>query len=154
MQFDSPNSSNGSHTTIADLEGHLLVVEPLEYAEAVVTSLGNRDAVRATVHDITAGETHHDMLIFPKVLVGNLKGRIGSRVLAQLGKGTAKPGQNAPWVLNDMSSDQGAINDATRYLNDLTSSTLKPEPVTAPAIDVSGLTPEVLAALGNLTGKA
>jgi hypothetical protein len=53
-----------------------------------------------------------------------------------------------------MSSDQGAINDATRYLNDLTANTLKPEPVTAPAIDMSGLTPEVLAALGNLTGKA
>ena len=153
MQFSAPStSSNG--TTVADLDGHLLVLEPIEYAAEIVTSLGTRDAVRATVHDITTSTTHHDMLIFPKVLVGGLKARIGDRVLATMGKGVAKPGQNAPWVLTDMSADPGAIADATRYLNGATAATLAPAPAavnqTAGGIE---LTPEILAALGNLTGK-
>lgn len=153
MEFTSPASAS-TGTSISDLEGHLLVIEPLEHAASIVTSNGPRDAIRATVHDITTSTTHTDMLIFPKVLVGSLKGRIGQRVLATLGKGTAKPGQNAPWVLLDMSSDSGAVNDATRYLTTQTSNTLT-TPAAAPAADGSNieLTPELLAALGNLTGK-
>jgi len=150
MQFASP-AAGGTGTSISDLDGHLLVVEPLEHASSITTSNGPRDAIRATVHDITTSTTHDDMLIFPKVLVGSLKGRIGQRVLATLGRGIAKPGQNAPWVLNDMSSDPGAVNDATRYLNGRTASTIAaPAAAEAPAIE---LTPELLAALGNLQGK-
>lgn len=157
MEFTAP-AAGGTGTSISSLEGHLLVIEPHEYASNITTSNGPRDAIRATVHDITTSETHTDMLVFPKVLVGSLKGRIGQRVLATLGKGTAKPGQNAPWVLNDMSADPGAINDATRYLNQQISSTLTAPaaaPATATAPDGSSiqLTPELLAALGNLTGK-
>ena len=153
MEFASP-SAGSAGVSMADLDGHLLVVEPLEYATEIVTSNGPRDAIRATIHDITASETHTDVLIFPKVLVGSLKGRVGQRVLATLGKGTAKPGQNAPWVLSDMSGDPGSVNDATRYLTEQTSATLTAP--AAPAADASTmqLTPELLAALGNLTAKS
>jgi hypothetical protein len=150
MQFSAP-ATGGSGISISDLDGHLLVVEPLEHRAEIVTSNGPRDAIRATVHDITTNTTHEDMLIFPKVLVGSLKGRIGQRVLATLGKGAAKPGQNAPWVLVDMSGDPGSVNDATRYLTERTSSTIAAP--AQPADTGIELTPELLAALGNLTGK-
>lgn len=151
MEFTSPATGSSSGTTISDLEGHLLVIEPREYVENIVTSLGTRDAVSATVHDITTATTHTDMLIFPKVLIGSLKGRVGQRVLATLGRGVAKPGQQAPWVLTDMSNDSGAINDATRYLTDKTAASLSAP--SQPATSGMELTPEMLAALSNLTGK-
>jgi hypothetical protein len=99
--FAAPAAGGGSDVRPADLEGHLLVVEPLEYVASIPTSMGDKDAVRVTIHDITDTETYEDVLWFPKVLVGSLKGRVGQKVLAVLGKGTAKPGQSAPWVLID-----------------------------------------------------
>ncbi len=94
--FAAPAAGGGSDVRPADLEGHLLIVEPLEYVASIPTSMGDKDAVRVTIHDITDTATYEDVLWFPKVLVGSLKGRIGQKVLAVLGKGTAKPGQSAP----------------------------------------------------------
>ena len=96
--FAAPAAGGGSDVRPADLEGHLLIVEPLEYVASIPTSMGDKDAVRVTIHDITDTATYEDVLWFPKVLVGSLKGRIGQKVLAVLGKGTAKPGQSAPWI--------------------------------------------------------
>jgi hypothetical protein len=114
--FTSPGASGGTDIKPADLEGHLLVVEPLEYVESIPTSMGEKDAVRVTIHDISDNETYEDVLWFPKVLVGSLKGRVGQKVLAVLGKGNAKPGQNAPWILVDATSQGDAIKAATTYM--------------------------------------
>jgi hypothetical protein len=114
--FTSPGATGGTDIKPADLEGHLLVVEPLEYVESIPTSMGEKDAVRVTIHDISDNETYEDVLWFPKVLVGSLKGRVGQKVLAVLGKGNAKPGQNAPWILVDATSQGDAIKAATTYM--------------------------------------
>ena len=114
-EFASPGAAGGQFS-IADAEGHLVVIEVESYEQGVVTSLGEKDAIKATVHDIDAQATTEDALIFPKVLVGSLKGRVGQKVLATVGKGVAKPGQNAPWVLNDASGDAAAAARATAYL--------------------------------------
>ena len=114
--FTSPGATGGTDIKPADLEGHLLVVEPLEYVESIPTSMGEKDAVRVTIHDISDNETYEDVLWFPKVLVGSLKGRVGQKVLAVLGKGNAKPGQNAPWILVDATSQADAIKAATTYM--------------------------------------
>lgn len=85
----------------ADLDGELLLIEPSK-VEQVSTSLGEKEAVYAVVHVITgddAGTTHEDALIFPKVLVAQLRQQFGEQVLARLGQGKAKPGQSAPWKL-------------------------------------------------------
>ena len=119
--FAAPAAGGGSDVRPADLEGHLLVVEPQEYVESIPTSMGDKDAVRVTIHDITDTATYEDVLWFPKVLVGSLKGRIGQKVLAVLGKGTAKPGQSAPWILIDASTDDNCIAAATTYMNALAS---------------------------------
>jgi hypothetical protein len=123
IAFAAP-ASGGNVLKPADIEGHLLVVEPEGYRENMPTSMGESDAIQVTVHDITAGSTHHDILWFSRVLVGSLKSRIGQKVLGVMGKGDAKPGQTAPWVLIDASGDAASVQAATAYLTSATSAQL------------------------------
>ena len=116
LQFTSPATSGGAVLKPADLNGHLLVVEPEEFIENMPTSMGTSDAIRVTVHDVTDGISAESVLWFNKVLVANLKARIGQKVLAVMGQGTARPGQSAPWILVDASSEPTAVKAATEYL--------------------------------------
>jgi len=143
MQFAAPSTGGGSSASIADLDGHLVVVEPLEYIASMQTSFGDKDALRVTVHDINTSETHEDMLLFG-VIIGRLKGSIGSKVLGIIGRGVAKPGQAAPWTIEDASQTPAAVEAATAYLTGRVASSM-----TAPAAPAAG--PSALdAALGNL----
>ena len=114
MEFAAPAA--GSVLKPAEIEGHLLVVEPREYVQAMQTAMGESDAVRCTVHDITDSTTYDEVLWFSSVLVGSLKSRIGQKVLGVMGKGVAKPGQSAPWLLNDASGEAQAVEAAKKYL--------------------------------------
>lgn len=148
--FTAPGASSSADIKPADLEGHLLVVEPLEYVENMPTSMGEKDAVRVTIHDISEQVTHEDVLWFPRVLVGSLKGRIGQKVLAVLGKGTAKPGQSAPWVLIDATGQGDAVQAATAYITGLTAAGFtSTEPEVQQMAEESG-NPMLAAALGKL----
>lgn len=114
FEFSAPAS--GTVLKPADIEGHLLVVEPAEYVASITTAMGDSDAVRVDVHDISAGESYDGVLWFSTVLVSSLKAQIGRKVLAVMGKGVAKPGQTAPWTLVDASKDADAVKAATEYL--------------------------------------
>lgn len=159
-EFASPGAAGGQFN-VADHNGHLLVVEVESYEQGVVTSLGEKDAVKATVHDVDAQTTTEDALIFPKVLVGSLKGRVGQKVLGTLGQGVAKPGQNAPWVINDASGDAAAAARATAYLAAYaagqfaapaeTAPAAPAAPTAAPQVDLTD--PNVLAALQALQAQ-
>lgn len=127
----------------ADLEGHLVVVEPKEYIATMMTRYGEKDAIRVTVHDIHAQETHEDVLFFG-ALIGALKGQIGKRVLGVIGKGQAKPGQAPPWTITDASSSEQAVSAATAYLTGQVAATMA-----APAA-VDPQQSALDAALGNL----
>ena len=129
MEFASPNTG-GAGVKPADIEGHLLVIEPQEVIIEMQTSMGAADAVRCTVHDLTDQETSSDVLFFSRALVSSLRNRIGQRVLGTMGKGTAKPGQSAPWIIEDATSDPAAVKQATEYLTSRTAETL-----TAPSSD-------------------
>lgn len=144
MEFAAP-ASGGEGVTAAEVEGHILVVEPTALEEGVVTVHGPKDAIRCTVHDITAQATYTDCLWFGGYLVGGLKGRIGQRVLGMMGKGQAKPGQSAPWVLTDLSSEPKAVEAATAYLTGQVAAT-----VAAPAPAADSQQSALDAALGNL----
>lgn len=100
----------------AEIENHLLVVEPTEYIEKMATQMGESDAVRCRVHDITGKTTHDEVLWFSTVLVGSLRSRVGEKVLGVMSKGVAKPGQTAPWILQDASSVPEAVEAAKAYL--------------------------------------
>ena len=99
------------------------------------------------------------------MLVGSLKARIGQKVLATVGKGVAKPGQNAPWILTDASGDQAAAQRATAYLAAVaagqftapaTAAPAQPvaapvAPAAAPQVDLTD--PNVVAALAALQAQ-
>ena len=149
MQFAAPSTSAGAVLKPADLEGHLLVVEPEEFIENMPTAMGTTDAIRVTVHDITDGVSADGVLWFNKVLTRNLRDRIGQKVLAVMGQGTARPGQSAPWILIDASSQPDAVKAATEYLAGLD---LAADPDIAQAAEDSG-NPALAAALGKLGAK-
>lgn len=100
-QFASPASATGIEW--ATLNGCLLIIDVTEVVRDINTSMGVRDATRATVTVVdgpTPGVTFQDTLIFPKVLHSQTAPNVGRKVLGRLGQGQAKPGQNAPWMLN------------------------------------------------------
>lgn len=85
-----------------DHKGSLLVVEPLSLETGITTAFGEKDAIRANVYVLRAegSEDYLDTLIFPLVLLGQLKGQIGKKVVGRLATGIAKPGQKPPWKLD------------------------------------------------------
>jgi hypothetical protein len=102
--FDAPGSATG--LDLKEIEGRLLLIKPLAQETGINTSLGEKDAVRAdvTVLDGPDAPTEYvDILLFPRVLQGQVKSNIGTGRfnLGRLGKGVAKPGQQAPWKLAD-----------------------------------------------------
>lgn len=151
--FAAPAAGGGSDVRPADLEGHLLIVEPLEYVASIPTSMGDKDAVRVTIHDITDSATYEDVLWFPKVLVGSLKGRVGQKVLAVLGKGTAKPGQSAPWILVDATTDNDCVKAATAYLDSIAGNAFTAAVPEVEEIAAESGNPALAAALGKLGAR-
>jgi hypothetical protein len=101
--FDSPSSG----ARITDFENSLLLVKPTSREEQIPTTFGPADAIVADVVVLDGSETnpepYTDVYVFQKALQGQLKAKVGSGryVLGRLGKGTAKPGQSAPWLLTD-----------------------------------------------------
>lgn len=153
-----PPSSNTDTIKIKDLNGHLLILEPIEYKTGIKTEYGDADAIEVKVEDIDTGLTHDNVLFFNTALKNSLKGQIGNRVLARVGQGTAKPGKSAPWILLDATNDADAVAKANAFI---TGSLAAPAaaataPVAAaPAapIDPANLPPEVQALLAGLGAK-
>lgn len=139
-----------------ELNGHLVIVEVESYETGIVTANGERDAIRATVHDVDGQQTDEDVLIFPKVLVSNLRPRVGQKVLGRIGQGVAKPGQNAPWILNDASGDEAAAAKAVAYLKareagQFTAPAAQAAAAPTPAVDLDD--PNVKAAIAALAAQ-
>jgi hypothetical protein len=101
-----PFAAPASATAIqwADLNGSLLLIEVHNIEHDIPTTLGKKDAVRADVVVLDGsgqGDTYPDCLIFPKGLQGQLRARIGQKVLGRLGQGVAKAAQSPPWLLSE-----------------------------------------------------
>jgi len=90
--------------TWADHKGALLIIEPTGFEEGISTTFGLADAVKADVYVLTGPDTAEEFpsaLVFPKLLASQLKNQIGNKVVGRLGQGAAKPGQSAPWLLEE-----------------------------------------------------
>lgn len=114
--FASPGTP-GSGIDYAALHKHLLLIEPTSVEKDIKTVYGDKEAVRATVTVLDgpdAGTQHTDTLIFPGLLIGQLRGKIGEKVLGRLAQGNGKPGQKPPWLLTEASEDD--IKIGTAYL--------------------------------------
>jgi hypothetical protein len=104
---------------ITDYLGRLLLITPLELVEAIQTSVGTSDAVRADVVVLDGDDAPDElsgMLVFQKVLLAELKPRIGKSMLLGVLKTrpTTKKGQSDPYVLEIATDDQKEV--ARMYL--------------------------------------
>lgn len=102
MEFGKPGTSD--QFTIKDHVGSLVIVAVNGFIPQYATSFGLRDTIRAEIVVIDgpgAGTRYPDGMIFSSKMVPQLKGQIGSVVLGRVNLGRAKPGQNAPYVLDE-----------------------------------------------------
>lgn len=103
--------------TWADHKGSLLIIEPISFETGINTSFGSADAVKAHVTVLTGpdeAEEYPEALVFPKLLASQLRGSIGKKVVGRLNQGQAKPGQSAPWLLDEATADD--LEKAKAYL--------------------------------------
>ena len=116
-EFVSAAPPSGGGITWGDHKGALLIVQPLSYEAGINTSFGVSDAIKADVYVLTGPDTadeYLETLVFPKLLASQLKSQIGNKVVGRLGQGTAKPGQSAPWLLEEATTED--IEKARAFL--------------------------------------
>lgn len=154
MTFAAPSNAN-ENVKVADLANHLLIIDPVEYKTGIPTVHGEAEAIEVNVIDLDTGKQHSSLLWFNVALRNSLKGKIGQRVLAKIGQGTARAGKSAPWILIDATSDATALAKANAFLGSAGAKpAATPAPAAAPvAVDPNNLSPEVLALLGQLGAK-
>jgi len=156
MTFVAP-STGGDYIKVADLDGHLVLITPHQMKLDVETSMGASDAIECDVVDLDTNEEHLAMLFFNKALITALRPNIGAQVLGRIGKGTAKAGKSAPWILLDATSNPADVKKATDWLVAKASGTIAapaaatPAPAPAPADALND--PAVQALLAQLAAK-
>lgn len=108
-EFGAPSNATGIQWN--DLKGSLLLFKVHAVESGIKTVHGDAQAVRADVIVLDgdqADTVYADTLVFPKVLISQVKPRVGGMVLGRLGQGQAKPGQSKPWVLSEATeADKG-----------------------------------------------
>lgn len=116
--FVAPSTGGESRSGAkpAELEGHLLLIEPTEYKTNIPTQMGEAEAIACNVVDLDTNTEYPDTLFFGVGLRASLRNQIGKKVLARMGKGTAQVGKSAPWTLIDATADAAAVAKATAYI--------------------------------------
>ena len=147
--FTSPATS-GDSVKPADLQGHLIIIKPVEYKTGIQTTLGEAEAIEVDLVDLDTSEEHTSVLFFNIALRSALKSNIGKSVLARIGQGVAKPGKSAPWILIDATTDADAVAKATAYL---AGSIAAPASTGNKVVDGVEVTPEVAALMEKLGAK-
>lgn len=117
MPFAKPSAPSGG-IDFKELLGALLVIDVIsveDHVPTVHTRPGEKSpAVKADVYVVDGpqqGEQYMDTLIFPKVLQSQLGRNVGQKVLGRLTQGSAKPGQSAPWMLEEATADDNATGE-------------------------------------------
>lgn len=153
MTFAAP-SANTEQPKVADLAGALLIITPVEYKTGIPTVHGEAEAVEVNIINLDTNKAHDGLLWFNVALRNALKNKIGQKVLARIGQGTAKPGKSAPWILLDASTDASAIEKANAYLAGAPA-TATPTATATPSAPAAGgvITPEIAKLLEQLGAK-
>ena len=147
----SPPSMNESGPKVADLAGQLLIITPTDYKVGIKTIHGDAEAVEVSLVNLDTNKTYDSVLFFNVALRSALKQKIGQKVLARIGQGTAKPGKSAPWILLDATTDAAALAKANAYLG-ASAAAAPATPAAVPAANGT-ITPEVAALLAQLGAK-
>ena len=109
-------ATGGDQPKVADLANQLLIIEPTEYKPSITTVHGDTDAIEVNVTNLDTGEIHEGLLFFNVALKNALKNKVGQKVLARIGQGTAKPGKSAPWILIDATSNPADLAKANAFV--------------------------------------
>jgi hypothetical protein len=110
MKIGRPGTGRGDKWTPADHDDHLVAYIGLTEMPGQKTSFGEADAVHCDyVVCIDDNFVGTDVLVFgvavvPALIEGMAEGD-NEAIVARLGKGNAKPGQNAPWLLYDTTDE-------------------------------------------------
>ena len=150
--FTAPTQGGGDSVKVADLAGKLLIITPIEHKREITTVHGVTDAIEVNIVDLDGDETHNNILFFNIALKNALKDKIGQRVLARIGQGTAKAGKSAPWVLIDATGNPDDLAKANAFIGGGNAKASAPAAPQAP-IDTNNLPPEVQALLNQLGAK-
>jgi len=148
MAFSAPVVNEG--VKVADFNGHLLIVSPIEFKANIQTVNGPADAIEVNVIDLDTNEEHISLLWFNVALKNALKPLIGQKVLGRIGQGIAKPGKNPPWLLNDATGDADAVAKANAYIAGALPKVAAPA-TTTPSANIND--PAVQALLAQLGAK-
>ncbi len=114
-QFNDPGVG-GDNFPYADHLGALLLFDVTEHVANVSTKHGDKDAVSTGIAVLDGphqGDTYSDVLVFPRVLIGQLKGSVGGKVLGRLGQRPTDKG-NPAWELTTATEPDKAV--ARQYL--------------------------------------
>lgn len=107
-----------SNFKLADHEGALLIITPRSLEEDIETAFGVSDAIKADIVVLTKTngkplaepEVHQGALIFQRVVIGQLEDAIGTRiVVGTVGRGVAKKGQSAPFLIEKATDEQKTL---------------------------------------------
>lgn len=151
--FTAPTQGGGDSVKVADLAGKLLIITPTEHKREITTVHGVTDAVEVNIVDLDGNDSHSGILFFNIALKNALKDKIGQKVLARIGQGSAKPGKSAPWILIDATGNPDDLAKANAYIGG-GNANATPTPAAPPApIDTNNLPPEVQALLNQLGAK-
>jgi hypothetical protein len=117
-EFTTPAAPGGDEVPLNDLLGALLLFTVKEHLPEMETVHGPARPVSCAIAVLDGdhkGDTYPDALMFPRVLISQLKHAVGGgKVLGRLTQGEKKPGKNAPWKLDDPTEDDKAT--ARKYL--------------------------------------
>jgi hypothetical protein len=115
MSFSTPAAPSAG-VDLDTLNGRLLLITVHSIETGINTTFGPKDAARCDIAILDGpdkGTEHSDTLLFPKVVVGQLRRSNGNPVLARMGQGVAKPGQKPPWLLE--AATEADVATATKY---------------------------------------
>lgn len=132
--WDDPAESD--FFTIKDYVGSLCLIAVNGFTEKFATAMGERDTVRAEIAVVDgpgAGARYGEALIFGAKIVPQLKGKIGSVVLGRIGRGLAKAGQSAPYILEKATVKDAELANAWVKKNGPVEANVKPVPRPEPA---------------------
>jgi hypothetical protein len=146
--FVAPASQEGASVKPADLQGHLLIIKPVQYKTGIQTSLGEAEAIEVDIVDLDTSEEHTSVLFFNVALRSALKSNIGKQVLARIGQGVAKPGKSAPWILINAADNAADVEKATSYIAGGIVKGASEQPTTTLTV-----TPEIQALIDKLGAK-
>jgi len=112
-----PSTASGTRMSDPGILNELMLVEPVEYIESMLTSASKEptDVFRVNILPLTgplAGQLQEDVLIFQVALKRELKKTHSGPnrwLLARCEMGAAKPGQSAPYLFNPPTAEDMAV---------------------------------------------